>query len=70
MLDAVRMMLALGASESDAARMASLNPAQLVGIDHDCGSIEVGKRADLVALDEQGDVQLAIVGGEVFDERV
>jgi N-acetylglucosamine-6-phosphate deacetylase len=70
MLDAVRMMLALGASESDVARMASLNPARLMGIDHDCGSIEVGKRADLVALDRQSEVQLTIVGGEVFDERV
>ncbi len=54
MLDAVKMMLSLGASECDVARMASLNPARLLGIDRDCGSIEEGKRADLVALDDQG----------------
>jgi len=51
MLDAVRLLHSLGVSYVDIARMASLNPARLLGIDADCGSIEVGKRADLVALD-------------------
>lgn len=63
MLDAVRMMRSLGVSESELARMASLNPARLLGIADDCGSIEEGKRADLVALDEKGNVRLTIVGG-------
>ncbi len=63
MLDAVRMMLSLGASECEVARMASLNPACLLGIDHDCGSIQVGKRADLVALDRAGEVRLTMIGG-------
>jgi N-acetylglucosamine-6-phosphate deacetylase len=68
MLDAVRMMRSLGVSESALARMASLNPARLLGIADDCGSIEEGKRADLVALDDRGNVQLTIVGGQVvFD---
>ena len=63
MLDAVRMMLSLGASEFEVARMASLNPARLLGIDDDCGSIQEGKRADLVALDRDGVVQMTLVGG-------
>ena len=63
MLDAVRMMRSLGVSESALARMASLNPARLLGIDDDCGSIEEGKRADLVALDQEGNVRLTIIGG-------
>jgi N-acetylglucosamine-6-phosphate deacetylase len=65
MLDAVRMMLSLGFSESEVAQMSSLNPARLLQIDHDCGSIAEGKRADLVALDEKRQVQLAIVGGQI-----
>jgi len=52
MLDAVRLLHSLGVSYVDIARMASLNPARLLGVDHECGSIEVGKRADLVALDQ------------------
>jgi N-acetylglucosamine-6-phosphate deacetylase len=42
-----------------------VNPARLLRIDADCGSIEAGKRADLVALDDKGEVRLAIVGGQV-----
>jgi N-acetylglucosamine-6-phosphate deacetylase len=63
MLDAVRMMLSLGASEIEVARMASANPARLLSIDQDYGSIEEGKRADLVALDKDGNVRLTIIGG-------
>ena len=66
MLDAVRMMLSLGASEVEVARMASTNPARVLGIDQDCGSIEEGKRADLIALDQDGNVRLTIVGGRVL----
>ena len=63
MLDAVRMMLSLGVSEAAVARMASLNPARLLGIDDDCGSIQEGKRADLLALDRDGQIRLTIIGG-------
>lgn len=65
MLDAVQMMLSLGASECEVARMASLNPARLLGIDNDCGSIEEGKRADLVALDKTRNLRLTIASGHV-----
>jgi N-acetylglucosamine-6-phosphate deacetylase len=65
MLDAARTMLSLGTSESAVARMASLNPARLLGIDQHSGSIEVGKRADLVALDYARNAQLTIIGGRV-----
>jgi N-acetylglucosamine-6-phosphate deacetylase len=65
LLDAVKMMRTLGVSDVDIARMASSNPAHVLGIDNECGSIEVGKRADLVAIDANGDVKLTVVGGEV-----
>ena len=65
MLDAVRLMLSLGFSEQQVAQMSSTNPARLLRIDADCGSIEAGKRADMVALDDKGEVRLAIVSGQV-----
>lgn len=70
MLDAVRMMMSLGSAESAVARMASQNPAHLLGIDYDCGSIAEGKRADLSALDEKLDVRLTIIGGEIVQKGV
>lgn len=63
MLDAVRLLHSLSVSYVELARMASSNPARLLGVDHDCGSIELGKRADLVALDRDANVKLTLIGG-------
>jgi N-acetylglucosamine-6-phosphate deacetylase len=70
MLDAVLIMQSLGVSQVGLAKMAATNPARLLGIDRDCGSVEEGKRADLVALDSDGRVVLTMIGGTiVFDDR-
>jgi N-acetylglucosamine-6-phosphate deacetylase len=70
MLDAVRVMQSLGVSEVDLAKMAATNPARLLGLDQECGAIEKGKRADLVALNSVGEVVLTIIGGVIeFDAR-
>jgi len=63
MLEAVRTMQSLGASQVDVAKMAATNPARLLGVDHECGLIAEGKRADLVALDDEGQVVLTVIGG-------
>lgn len=68
MLDAVRMILSLGFSDAEASQMASANPAKLLGIERNYGTIEIGKRADLVALDEEGSVKLVLVGGNMINE--
>ncbi|MFM7930599.1 MAG: amidohydrolase family protein, partial [Pirellula sp.] len=41
----------------DIIRMASLTPAERTGIDQHCGSLEVGKRADVLVLDKKLRVQ-------------
>ena len=66
MLDGLRMMKSLGASDLELAHMTSTNPARLLGLDHECGSIAEGMRADLVALDQHDNVRLTIVGGQVL----
>jgi N-acetylglucosamine-6-phosphate deacetylase len=65
MLDAVRMMRSLGFSDDDVAKMASGNPAKLIGVSGSRGSIEVGKRADIVALNKDGGVEFVMIGGEM-----
>ena len=67
MLDAVKMMISLGIEKREVSQMASVTPAKMLGIETTHGSIEVGKRADLVALDQQGNVKLTIVGGKIVD---
>ena len=61
--DGVRLMLRLGFSAYDVMLMSARNPARLLGIEDDCGTIEEGKRADMVALDDQHRVRLTIIGG-------
>jgi alpha-D-ribose 1-methylphosphonate 5-triphosphate diphosphatase len=53
-----------------AVRLITLNPARAVGIDHLTGSIEPGKAADLVLVDDRRKVpsvaRTLVAGREVF----
>lgn len=56
---------ALHLSLSEAVRMASLNPAELIGMGDRKGSLEPGKDADLVVLDDDLGVHMTMVGGKI-----
>ena len=45
-------------------RMASLTPARIAGQDRDIGSIDKGKRADLLILDRELNVQRVFIDGQ------
>ena len=47
-----------------AIRMASLTPARILGVEQEIGSLKVGKKADLLVLDEELNVKKVYVGGE------
>jgi N-acetylglucosamine-6-phosphate deacetylase len=53
-----------GCSLAQAVQMASLNPAKLIGFGNSKGSIEKGKDADLIALDQEFNVEWAMVMGK------
>ena len=66
MIEGVRRAVQLGgASLVDAVRMASLNPARQLGRDAEFGSIEPGKRADLVWFDPQFRVRGVWLDGDL-----
>lgn len=65
MIEAFRMMLSLGIAFDEVAKMASLAPAKVLEIARDYGSVEPGKRADLVILDEKGNIRMTLVGGRI-----
>lgn len=69
MLDAVNLSLSLGFTPGEVALMASSNPARLLGIQDEAGSIEAGKRADLTAI-RDGKCILTMVGGTVVHEAI
>lgn len=62
----VRNMVNLaGVSLQDAVKMATLTPATILKIDDAKGSIDMGKDADIVVFDEDINVRMTIVEGEV-----
>ena len=70
MMRAVRNAVAFGASSlQDAVRMATLNPARLIGEADRIGSLEIGKQADLVVFDRQFKVSMTFVDGQLVYSR-
>jgi N-acetylglucosamine-6-phosphate deacetylase len=65
LLDAVKMMLSLGLPPVEVAQMAATTPARVLRVNHETGSIETGQRADLTALDADGNPRLTIIGGKI-----
>ena len=47
----------------DSVRMATLNPARLLGVEHRKGVLRAGTDADVVVLSPEGEVRQTIVGG-------
>ncbi len=63
--NAVRNVMSYtGYGLSHAVRFATLNPAKLLGIDKDYGSVEVGKVADLILVDDKFSVKQVYLQGE------
>jgi N-acetylglucosamine-6-phosphate deacetylase len=52
------------ASLPEAVRMASLTPAELAGIAGEVGSLEPGKRADVLVLSRELEVERVFLAGE------
>ncbi len=56
----------VGLPLTQAVDYATINPAKLLGIDRETGSIKVGKRADFTVINERFDVLLTVRDGEVI----
>ena len=69
MLFGVQNLLADGNPLEDVSKMASLNPAKTLKIDHLTGSIAVGKAADIAVLDGLYNVRRTYVNGACVYEK-
>lgn len=56
----------IGVSLFDAVRMATLNPATALGIQSKIGSIRVGKKADLIAINDNFEVKFVMIEGKII----
>lgn len=64
------MMRHAGIDLCQAFRMSSLNPARAIGLDHQIGSIAVGKRANLVITDGEMNLYGVLLEGEWMDAHL
>ena len=72
--DAAKIIRYGGATEEEALKMITLNPAWIIGVDDRVGSIEVGKDADLVIWDgyplsSYGVPEKVFIDGDIYFDR-
>lgn len=65
LLDCVKKAMEFGISEEDAFKMASLTPANLLGVNK--GKIEVGRDADIILTDEDYNLVAVVIGGKLYN---
>lgn len=59
------VMAAAGVTLGEALKMATCNPARVIGVEEEKGSLAPGKDADLTVLDEDLTVELTMVKGQI-----
>ena len=65
----VKQAVSFGIPLELAVKMATLNPAKVLGIDSFTGSLEVGKDADLVVVDKNFNVYMTMVKGNIVYQK-
>ena len=64
-MDEFKNLLKWGVPMRQAVKSVTINPARAIRADRDTGSITAGKLADLVALDDQLNIRLVMVQGQI-----
>ncbi|MBE6537031.1 MAG: N-acetylglucosamine-6-phosphate deacetylase [Ruminococcaceae bacterium] len=59
-------LIKLGIPINEVSKMSSYNPALAIGMENELGSIENGKRGDIIIVDECFNVEHTILNGEMF----
>ncbi len=62
--ESVKNAVSLGIPFENAVKMASINPARASRIDSECGSITIGKRADMLLVDKKYDICDVVIKGK------
>lgn len=64
--DEVKKLISFGIPVRQVVKSVTINPAAAIGAESEIGSIRVGKRADLVVLDNSWNVMLVLKAGEII----
>lgn len=66
LMDCVRSAVKMGVSLGQAIHSASTNPACAIGVEHDYGSLEPGKLANVLLLDEELNIHTILLRGRML----
>ena len=66
LMDCVRSAVKMGVPLGQAIRSASTNPACAIGVEHDYGSLEPGKLANVLLLDEELNIHTILLRGRML----
>lgn len=66
LFEGLRRVISYGISPEEAIKGATIRPAKSVGIDEWVGSIEIGKYADMLIVDDEYCLEQVIIGGEII----
>ena len=69
LLDCVRSAVGMGIPLGQAIRSASTNPARAIGVQNDYGSLEPGKLANVLLLDEALNLHSVILRGHIIEQQ-
>lgn len=64
--ECMKQTISMGIPKESAIKAATINPARSIGADKEVGSIEVGKRADILVVDENLGIETIMIGGNVY----
>ena len=67
LFDCMRAAVEMGVPLGQAVRSASTNPARAIGIEHEYGSLEPGKLANIILLDDDLNINTIILRGQIID---
>lgn len=66
--DCMKKSIAMGIPKESAIKAATINPARSIGVDKIVGSIEVGKRADILIVNEDMILETIMIGGIIYKQ--
>jgi N-acetylglucosamine-6-phosphate deacetylase len=64
--ECMKKAISMGIPKEVAIKAATVNPARSIGVDKEVGSIEVGKKADILVVNEELVLEKVILGGKVL----
>ena len=66
LFECLQRVVKMGIPLGEAVRSASTNPARAIGIEHDYGTLEPGKLANILLLDDDLNLNTVILRGQIM----